>query len=111
MAAVESVADVAALVNNAGISRAVSLADLDPDEWDRVLDVNLKGQYVVARAVAPGMVERGEGAIVNVSSVADLPLERIGTPEEVADVVAFLCDGASYVTGTVLTVDGGSMLR
>ncbi|MCO8265172.1 SDR family oxidoreductase [Haloferax sp. AB510] len=176
--AVESVADVTALVNNAGISRAVSLADLDPDEWDRVLGVNLKGQYVVARAVAPGMVERGEGAgaIVNVSSVAglrgsatggvhyssskagvfgltkglakqlgpevrvncvapglvetplltesnlwteealaeyaaELPLERIGTPEEVAEVVAFLCDGAGYMTGTVLTVDGGSMLR
>lgn len=111
VAAVESVADVATPVNNAGTSWAISLAGLNPDRWNHVLNVNLKGQYIIARVVTPGMVERDKGAIVNVSSIADLPLECIGTPEEIADMIVFPCDGASYVTGTVLTADGGPMFR
>jgi len=173
---IEENADVHALVNNAGISRHYSLANLEPNEWDAVVDVNLKGQYNCVRAVAPGMIKRGRGYIVNVSSgagqrgsasggvhysaskagvfgltkglakelapavsvncvvpglidtplatdsglwaeeelaefVKRIPLERLGEPDEVARVIQFLCgEGATYITGSVMTVDGGAAL-
>jgi meso-butanediol dehydrogenase / (S,S)-butanediol dehydrogenase / diacetyl reductase len=57
------------LVNNAGVSNIVPLLEMDEAEWDRVLDINLKGHFLTARAVVPGMVERRRGRIVNTSSV------------------------------------------
>jgi len=58
------------LVNNAGINTpARSLADLDSDDWDRVLAVNLTGAYNCTRAVLPQMRDRRDGVIVNVSSM------------------------------------------
>ncbi|MFB6127890.1 MAG: SDR family NAD(P)-dependent oxidoreductase [Halolamina sp.] len=70
VADVEADADVVAAVNNAAVSRYYPLSELDPDEWREVLDVNLTGQYNVAHAVGPEMVDRGRGTIVNVSSGA-----------------------------------------
>jgi 3-oxoacyl-[acyl-carrier protein] reductase len=67
---VEADADIHAIVNNAGISRYFWIGDLEPDEWDRILDVNLKGQYNVARHATPPMFERETGYLVNVSSGA-----------------------------------------
>jgi 3-oxoacyl-[acyl-carrier protein] reductase len=67
---VEADADIHAVVNNAGISRYFWIGDLEPDEWDRILDVNLKGQYNVARHATPPMFERETGYVVNVSSGA-----------------------------------------
>jgi len=58
------------LVNNAGIGSADSFEELEPDAWDLVLDVNLTGPYNCSRAVVPGMIERGHGRIVNISSMA-----------------------------------------
>ena len=58
------------LVNNAGVGSAGSFEDLEPDAWDLVLDVNLTGPYNCSRAVVPGMVERGHGRIINISSMA-----------------------------------------
>lgn len=63
-------AEIRSAVNNAGVSRDVSLEQLDRPEWDRLLAVNLTGQYNLARAVGPRMLEQGGGAIVNVSSGA-----------------------------------------
>jgi len=60
---------VGVLVNNAGVSRRVPILEMDEAEWDRVLDINMKGQFLAARAVLPGMVDRRHGRIVNMSSV------------------------------------------
>lgn len=64
------------LVNSAGIDNAgVGALDLDPVAWRRVLDVNLTGPFLVARAVARHMVVAGGGAIVNVSSLNGVAAE------------------------------------
>jgi NAD(P)-dependent dehydrogenase (short-subunit alcohol dehydrogenase family) len=57
------------LFNNAGITSPRTLLDLPPDEWRRVIDVNLTGAYLCARAFAPCMIARGRGRIVNMGSV------------------------------------------
>jgi NAD(P)-dependent dehydrogenase (short-subunit alcohol dehydrogenase family) len=57
------------LVNNAGILRRTPFLAIEEDEWDRILDTNLKGYFLVGQAVARHMVERGiQGHIINVSS-------------------------------------------
>jgi meso-butanediol dehydrogenase / (S,S)-butanediol dehydrogenase / diacetyl reductase len=61
--------EIEILVNNAGVSRFVEFLEIDEEEWDRVLDVNLKGVFLTSRAALPGMVRRGCGRIVNISSV------------------------------------------
>ncbi len=58
------------VVNNAGIVRDRRLVNLEEDDWDAVIDTNLKSQYLVCKAVVPGMIERGYGRIVNMSSRA-----------------------------------------
>ena len=57
------------LVNNAGVQHRVPMLDLDVADWHRVLDANLTGPFLVARAVARHMLPRGRGKIVNVASV------------------------------------------
>lgn len=61
-----------ALVNNAAQVRDHPFLTLSPAEWDAVIDANLGGTYRCCRAAAPGMMARGDGAIVNVASVAGL---------------------------------------
>ncbi|MDQ6638589.1 MAG: SDR family oxidoreductase [Pseudomonadota bacterium] len=163
------------LVNNAGIFRAADFLDIAEADWDAVIDVNLKGAFLVGQAVGREIARSGGGAIVNMSSVngitaipniasynaskggidqltramalalADLgirvnavapgtiatelarkavlgsaeaaarimsrtPLRRLGAPDEVAAVCAFLAsDAASYMTGEVVYVDGGRL--
>jgi NAD(P)-dependent dehydrogenase (short-subunit alcohol dehydrogenase family) len=58
------------LVNNAGIDRTVSIEELSVDDWDRVIGVNLRGAFVMARQVFPVMRRRGSGHIVNITSTA-----------------------------------------
>ena len=163
------------LVNNAGIFKAADFLDITEADWDAVLDVNLKGSFLVGQAVAREMAKTGGGAIVNMSSVNGLvaipsiasynvskgginqltrvmalsladhgirvnavapgtiatelarnavlgseearrrimsrtPMKRLGEPEEIASVAAFLLSSASsYMTGEIVYVDGGRL--
>lgn len=57
------------LVNNAGITMDATLLKMTEDQWDKVIDVNLKGVYICGQAAAKVMVEQGSGVILNASSV------------------------------------------
>jgi NAD(P)-dependent dehydrogenase (short-subunit alcohol dehydrogenase family) len=174
IAEAENFGGVDILVNNAGIVHGADFLDLAEADFDRVLQVNLKGAFLVAQAAAKKMAHKKRGAIVNMASInsqvaipnqipysvskggllqltramalslakhgirvnaigpgsimTDLlkavgsdkeakrrilsrtPLGRIGTPEEVAGVAAFLAsDDASYITGEIIYVDGGRL--
>jgi 3-oxoacyl-[acyl-carrier protein] reductase len=158
------------VVNNAGITRDQLLVRMTDDDWDQVMDTNLRGVFLMTRAAAKAMMRQRSGRIINVSSTAgamgnpgqvnysaakagvvgltkaaarelahwsilvnavapglietdmaatipaeareallqQVPLKRIGATREVAEVVRFLAgDGASYVTGQVIHVNGG----
>ncbi|GAA2764890.1 SDR family oxidoreductase [Streptomyces paradoxus] len=166
----EEVGEVDILVNNAGIFPFSSTPEQSLDSYEQVFDINVRASYFLTAALAPAMVARKKGAIVNVSSVAaqigtpvgsvynaskaamdaltrswavefgaagvrvnsvapgpirtdmavetvgemfeafsrSTPLTRAGEPEEIAEAVVFLAsDKASYITGAVLTADGG----
>lgn len=60
------------LVNSAGIGAGAPVAELGEETWDAVLDVNLKGVFLMCRAAFPALVERGGGAVVNIASLAGL---------------------------------------
>jgi NAD(P)-dependent dehydrogenase (short-subunit alcohol dehydrogenase family) len=57
------------LVNNAGVNVRKPTLELSEEEWDLVLDTNLKGYFLVARAVVPHMIGRGRGKVINISSI------------------------------------------
>ncbi len=64
-------ANIEILVNNAGLSRGMTkLQEDDPDNWDEMIDTNIKGLLYVTRAVVPGMVARGAGHVISLGSVA-----------------------------------------
>jgi len=60
------------LINNAGIAAFGKFLDLEPTEWERIIQVNLMGIYYVTRAILPNMIERQTGDIINISSTAGL---------------------------------------
>jgi NAD(P)-dependent dehydrogenase (short-subunit alcohol dehydrogenase family) len=57
------------LVNNAGINVRKAVLELSEEEWDSVLDTNLKGYFLVAKAVVPAMIRQGGGKVINISSI------------------------------------------
>jgi NAD(P)-dependent dehydrogenase (short-subunit alcohol dehydrogenase family) len=168
------------LINQAGVAQVGDVIDLEEDEWDRVIDVNLKGVFLGCKYALRAMVAQGSGVIINTASAAGLvgipmqaaycaskggvisltrsialdyadrnirvncialgpietpwhtnmleapgdpaneyrwvvmsqPLRRVGTPEEVAGAAVYLAsDDAAYMTGSVLTLDGGMTAR
>lgn len=63
--------NIEVLVNNAGLSRGLSkLHEGDIEDWEEMIDTNIKGLLYVSRAVIPGMVKRGAGHVINISSIA-----------------------------------------
>ena len=70
--------EVSILINNAGVAGPVAdLIDIDPEEWDAVFATNVRGVYLVSRALLPRMIERGSGDVINLASVSGKrPLTR-----------------------------------
>ena len=165
------------LVNNAGVSQPKTLVEITEQEYDETIAINLKGCFAWCKAVAPAMLDRKAGRIINISSVSAhmgaspnavsrfayvtakagvlgltralckelaphitvnaicpgsirtaltselfdrrhqevldaIPLGRIGTPEDIAEVVAFLATvSPNFITGEVIDVDGGQYVN
>jgi NAD(P)-dependent dehydrogenase (short-subunit alcohol dehydrogenase family) len=95
------------LVNNAGIAESAPFAKTEPDFWDRHFAVNVRGPYLLARAVLPGMLERRWGRIINIASLAGL----VGSPYVTAytaskhALVGFTRALATEVSGKGVTVN------
>ena len=63
--------EISILVNNAGIAGPVApLTEIDPEDWDEVFDINVRGVFLMCRAFLPAMTERGTGDVVNIASVS-----------------------------------------
>jgi len=68
------------LVNNAGVNHRVPVLEYAEEDWDRVINTNLKGYFLVAQAVVPRMIDHGYGKVINMSSI----LGTVGLPNQVA---------------------------
>ena len=115
------------LINNAGNSSMVAIAEMDEVTWDEVLDTHLKGTYVCSHFVLPHMVEQHSGNIVSISSVGgqrgfgmegDDAKEQFTAGHLIKDpsvesedigraVLWLVSDDARCITGNMITVDGG----
>jgi 3-oxoacyl-[acyl-carrier protein] reductase len=172
-AALERFGKIDILINNAGITRDNLILRMSEQEWDSVLDTNLKGTFICTKFVSKHMLRARSGSIVNVASVMGvignpgqanysaskggvialtkttakelgsrginvnavapgfiqtvmteemsegakkeieqrIPLQRLGTPDDVARVILFLCSqAAGYITGQVINIDGGMVM-
>lgn len=67
---IEAYGDIDILVNNAGILRQKPLTDMTEEDWDSTMDINLKGAFLLAQAVAPFMIKKKAGKILSIASVA-----------------------------------------
>jgi NAD(P)-dependent dehydrogenase (short-subunit alcohol dehydrogenase family) len=96
------------LVNNAGILYPTAVADMEEQEWDRVIDVNLKGTFLCAQAVLPAMTSAGWGRIVNFSSTAGKSVSTLGGAHYTASkagVLGFTRHLAKEVAALGITVN------
>jgi len=85
------------LVNNAGIAQIMPFAMIDEKDWDLVMDVNVKGMFLVTKAFARGMIRRKGGSIINMSSLAGL---------RVLEVPVHYATAKSAVVGFTLSLAG-----
>jgi 3-oxoacyl-[acyl-carrier protein] reductase len=81
------------------------------DAFTRSLSKELKGRNILVNSVAPGFIDTEMTAElpeeIKQQIMASIPLERMGRPDEVAEVVSFLATGGTYITGSVIHVNGG----
>lgn len=70
----ESTSGIDILINNAGVGQVVPLALMEEADWDRVLDINVKGAFLATQAVLRGMVRRKRGRILNIGSLAGIKM-------------------------------------
>jgi NAD(P)-dependent dehydrogenase (short-subunit alcohol dehydrogenase family) len=95
------------LVNNAGVAESAQFVKTEPDFWDRHFAVNVRGPYLLTRAVLPGMLERRWGRVINIASLAGL----LGSPYVTAytaskhALVGFTRALATEVSGKGVTVN------
>ena len=82
--AMDAFGSIDILINNAGILFSTTLEDMEEEEWDLVIDVNMKGTYLFTRAVLPVMKRAGWGRIVNFSSTAGKAVSTLGGPHYTA---------------------------
>ena len=75
-AALEAYGAIDILHNNVGITRRETMANLSIEDWDLIVDTNLKSMFLTCRAVLPHMAKRGKGAIVNISSITAIRFAR-----------------------------------
>ncbi len=92
------------LANTAGIYQVGGLDEIDEAAWDRLLDVNLKGAFLLCRAVVPVMRERGGGAIVNLSSISGRTKSDLAGVNYVASKAGII--GLTMCLGNQLARDG-----
>ena len=100
----EHLGPVDILVNNAGVLRPTKIVDIDEDEWDLVVDVNLKGTFLCSQAVIPGMRSRRWGRIVNLSSTAGKNVSTMGGAHYTAAKAGVL--GLTRHTASEVAQDG-----
>ena len=67
---IEQLGKVDILINNAGIAKFGTLLEMDPEDWEKMIGVNLLGTYYITRKVLPAILEQKEGSIINVASTA-----------------------------------------
>ncbi len=105
--AIVNVASVSGLVGNAGQTN-YSAAKGAMIAFTKSLSLELARYKIRVNAVAPGLIESEMTKDLDMKSIKkEIPLRRIGKPEDVAECVFFLADKASYVTGEVLNISGG----
>ncbi|WP_336334809.1 SDR family oxidoreductase [Pseudomonas putida] len=110
----ERFGSVDAIINNAGVMLLGSIATQDPEQWDRMLDVNVGGLLNGIHAVARGMVERKHGTIINVSSVAGRKafpnhVAYVGTKFAVSGLSENLREELSPSNVRVITIEPGAV--
>lgn len=99
VAAVErELGTITALMNHAGILAAGPFLDTTVEDWDRIMAVNVRGMFLVTRAVLPGMIAAGGGSIVSTSSISGV----VGTPMEVLYCTS---KGACHMFARALAVE------
>ena len=170
---IERFGQIDVLVNNAGITRDGLLMRMKEEDFDKVIEINLKGTFLVTKSVIPYMLKKRDGKIINLASVVgvtgnagqcnysaskagiigftksiakelasrniranaiapgfidtdmtsilsdevkdsinvQIPMKRMGTTQEIANVAYFLgCEESSYITGQVINIDGGMVM-
>ncbi len=88
------------LVNNAGtIDAEVRLEDSDPEDWWRTVEVNVRGPYLVTRAVLPHLLERGAGRVVNINSGSGTKPSDVASAYNVSKTALGRITGSTHLSG------------